>query len=268
MGKIIISQEEFAALQAYTQLPERLKQYERGFEGEKDDVFGVRDRLLTVKHVLNGISLGRIVDLGGHSGFFSLSLVDCGMATSSIVYDLDTGALDMGKKMAAALDLQEKVVFKEQAISLDFVRSMDTVDSIICLNLIHHAGVLFDVDIVKSLGWEEYARQWLLSMREKADILILGVGFKAQKPPHWNVSRFERPARFLKIAEQSGWSVIYDANVYDIRKYGISKANGLRTKGMRIRARISYFVRNLLLKLYQRNDFGKTERYHLYIMKR
>lgn len=266
MDELLVVPKVFANTKDYTQLPERLtKLY--GEDYKKNDEFGVIDRFIVIKEVLRETPLGNMADLGGHSGYFSLSFVDEGMASFSTVYDLNEKALEMGKKMSGALGLSEKVIFIEQGISLDFIKNMEPVDTVICLNLIHHAGMLFDVDVVSSMGWDEYARQWLTALRNKCNLLIFGVGFKGSKPPYWNVKKYERPARLYSIAQESGWSIVYDANVYDIRHYGASYADGRWTKGMRIKRQILYSFRRLSL-LFNKTIGDKTHRYHLYIMKK
>lgn len=260
----IITKEEMAALNAYAQLPDKLKLHLGQNFDNKKDIFGVRDRLKAIKFVLQGRFLGKIADLGGHSGFFSLSLVDSGMASYSSVYDLNRQALAVGEKISIVLGLTERISFIEKAINLDFLLSMPSVDTVVCLNLIHHAGAIFDVDVVKSMGWEEYSKQCLSALRRKAGILIMGVGFKHGKPPYWDISAAERPARFFAIAEKAGWSIMYDANVLDIRKYGVSEANALRTKGMSSKMRFEYFLKFLCFGSFNSSD--KTGKYHLYVM--
>jgi hypothetical protein len=268
MNDFFVSQEEIQELNEYSQLPDKLRLRCEEVSGVmKEDIFGVRDRLEVIKHVFKDINLGKIADLGGNSGFFSLSLVDLGMAKSATVYDLSKPVLDAGEKMSSALNMKDKVVFKQQAITLEFLRSMCKVDTIICLNLIHHAGVLFDIDIVKSMGWEEYARQWLLTLREKAKILIIGVGFKGKKPTNWKIPFHRRPAKFFKLAKESGWSVIYDANVSDIRRYGTAKANGMQVRCPQ-KLFLMHSLRRFMTKIRRKRNIDKTHKYHIYLMEK
>src|SRR5262245_58726943 len=161
-------------MNGYARVPRRL---EKSYPeiALKDDKKHVVDRLRAIEEVLARQTLGRMVDLGGNVGYFSLSLIDDGMASTSTVYDVNSKALAAGRLMADALGFRDEIAFVKRKLDLRFIRSMAPVDTIICLNLIHHAGVGFDVEEVRRLGWEEYARQWLEHFRAKSRIAILGV---------------------------------------------------------------------------------------------
>lgn len=264
-----ISQSELAALCAYSRLPKRLRDMlgEQRID-EVADEFGVEDRLAAIRSVLNDTPLNSVVDLGGNSGFYCLSFADSGMLTRSTVFDLDGKALDAGRKMARSMGLEEKVTFEERCVDLEFVESLPPVDTIICLNLIHHAGVLFDEAVVAEIGWEEYARRWLSAFREKSRLLILGVGLKGMKPVHWNIPPLQRAARIIALAKELGWSTIYDANVHDIGRMGIDAANGARTRGSQGKQQAAGLLRRVpVIKNLMPTAGGKTQKYHLYIMK-
>lgn len=267
MSNFSLKEEEIKDLSAYSQLPERLRvKCDPGDKGVDCDVFGVRDRFAAIKKILHGKPLGRVLDLGCCSGFFSLSMLDSGMATNATMYDMSDSSLAFGEKIAKALDLEDNTDFEKEKISLDFVQALQPVDTIICLNLIHHAGVLFDVDIVQSIGWGEYARQWMLALKKKANVLIFGVGLKGEKPVNWDVAPFDRALEFSKIAESAGWKMVYDANVWDIRRYGVTKANGKHTKGIRFNARIEFLQRQIRQKFHLKDSGEKLNKYHLFIM--
>ncbi len=267
MDDFSLTEEELKELSAYSQLPERLRiKCEQNGKGVDCDVFGVRDRFSAIKQNFQGKSLGSVLDLGCCSGFFSLSMLDSGMASNATMYDITDSSLVFGRKIAKALHIENKAVFEKEKIDLDFVRALQPVDTVICLNLIHHAGVLFDVEIVQSIGWAEYARQWMLALKEKANILIIGVGLKGEKPVNWNVPHFDRALEFVKIAESAGWKMSYDANVSDIRKYGVAKANGRHSRGMRLGARIDFLQRQIRQKFHLKNSGEKLSKYHLFIM--
>lgn len=263
-----LTESELATLCAYSRLPDRLKDMlgEQGITDVEDE-FGVEDRLRAIKSVLKGAPLNDVIDLGGNAGFYCLTFADAGMLSHSTVIDLDRKALDAGQKMAAYMGLQDKVDFKEQRVDLDFVQSLPQVHTIICLNLIHHAGVLFDGPIVAEVGWDEYARRWLSEFRKKSKLLIFGVGLKGQKPVHWDIPAVERAGRIVDIAKQSGWTVIYDANVQDIARLGVAAANGARIGKSHTKERMANILRRLpVLRRMVPDNSGKTHKYHLFIM--
>lgn len=198
-------------------------------ELEKPDVFGVKDRLLAIRANWPGVPGGRAIDLGGNSGYFSLSLIDEGLISHSTVYDTDIRVLEAGEQMASMMGLSKKVRFVEQAVSLNWLRRADPVDTVIDLNLIHHAGTLFDIDEVREQGFEAYARAWLSQTRRISKFCALGVGLKGTKPRNWDVQAKDRPVAMIDIATSAGWKVLYEANVQDIADFGIERAKGLRS---------------------------------------
>lgn len=217
-------------LSPYTRYPERIKMMDPSLsENEGPDVFGVNDRLDVISKYLS-VRGGTAIDIGGNSGFYSLSLVDAGLLSSSVVYDTDVNALEAGRQMATMLGLSDKVKFVEKEITLENLKTVEPVDIVICLNLIHHSGKIFDIEEVAKLGWGEYSERWLSELKRISKVSILGLGFKSKKPVNWNVEKHKRPRIFKKMIIRQGWNVAYDANVQDIHIYGIEKANGIRSK--------------------------------------
>jgi hypothetical protein len=247
-------------LGAYSYLPARLQAY----GPSREDVFGVTDRLAAIRHVLESKALGRMVDLGGNSGYFSLSLVDLGIAAESAVYDSNDRALLAGRAMAEALGIDDKVKFITQKVDLSFLRSMPSTDTVVCLNLLHHAGTTFDLEEVARAGWEDYMGRWLEGLRSKCRLAIVGLGFKSQKPRQWKVLPWQRARRVFDLATENGWSVLYDANVEDIRSLGVARSNGLQTKRNLYRS----WVRQLAMSRTSTEPAteNKRRKYHLYIL--
>jgi len=50
------------------------------------------------------------------------------------------------------MGLADRVHFVQQAADLAFLKSLPEFDTIICLNLLHHAGDKFDVNLVTIRG--------------------------------------------------------------------------------------------------------------------
>ena len=223
---------ELQHLNHHTRLPSRLeKMYPEISSLQNEDIKGSVDRLNAIDSVLGDRNLGEVIDLGGNSGYFCLSLIDRGMISRARVYDLSTKALAAGRAMAEHMGIGDKIEFFEQAIDLDFLRALPTVDTMLCLNLLHHAGQKFDVAKIERDGWGEYIKEWLSEMRRKCRTAIIGIGFKATKPRFWDAPHPLRPARFAELAQLAGWSILYDANVRDIQLLGVESANGRYTKG-------------------------------------
>lgn len=221
---------------------------------------------------------GGAIDLGGNSGFFSLSLVAEGLLTESTVYDANPAALEAGRQMAEMMGLSDKVRFVEQQISLEWLRSLEPVDTVICLNLIHHAGAVFDIVEVNGRGWQLYANDWLSELRRISKRCIFGVRFKGSKPVNWDVNKQDRPRVMLQMAKAQGWNPLYDANVQDIADFGVQRASGLRSSGAvsmisdhKVVAKLLTWINKLMRKwkkagLVKEKPISKLNKYHLFIL--
>ncbi|MFC1680858.1 hypothetical protein ACFL1S_03565 [Pseudomonadota bacterium] len=248
----------------YCLLPESLnKRVERGGQEWIQDTFGVRDRWKVIERHLGKRDIGAVMDLGGHSGYFSLSAVESGFATSARVYDLDTRALTVGALSARLMSIEDRVTFIQEPLSIDFVENMPSSDSIFCLNLIHHAGSTFDTEAVKSGGWHDYAMRWLSALRAKANFAVVGIGYKGRsKPAEWHAPFYQRPRIFSELVRNTGWTIEYSGNVADIGTLGMRFADGLREHVL---------VNKMLHKMHKKINGmrrwpRKTASYHLYIL--
>jgi hypothetical protein len=259
---------------SYTRLPPSLeKAHAQWASLQKYDKYGARERLEAIKFALGERNLGLTIDLGGNSGYFCLSLIDEGKISKATVYDVSQPALKAGRMMAELMGINHKIDFIEQAIDREFVRNLPHVDTIFCLNLLHHAGAEFDVERVQQEGWEKYAADFLRCLREKAGRLVVGMKFEVNRPRFWDVPHQERARRFADIADQSGWRLLYEANVRDIEKMGVARANGLYTKGgheLKTKRRpFSIFLRKLSrwanLKSLHEALNNRRHKYHLFI---
>jgi hypothetical protein len=166
------------------------------------------------------------------------------------------------------MGLGDAVAFEQRSIDLRFVRSLPQADLLICLNLIHHAGAQFDIPDVELRGWEEYACEWLAEVRGKCKAAVIGTGFKLRRPLHWDVSDLERPRRFADLAARAGWSLLYDANVEDIRRLGVRRANGRWT---RTRSELRWKAMMLRQRACRRlsggdQDDSRRGKYHIFVL--
>jgi hypothetical protein len=260
-------------LTGYSRLPEALeKRCPNLSAGQKYDKYGAADRLKAIKFVLGDRNLGFTIDLGGNAGYFCLSLLDAGTLSKAIVYDLSRKALQAGRIMSQLMELEDKIKFVEQAISLDMLPTLPCANTIFCLNLLHHAGSEFDVETVRELGWRTYASQFLGELWNKADCLVLGMKFELNRPRFWDVPHPDRVSGLLDIATSVGWKLLYEANVRDIEILGVEAANGLYTTGGRKLDIRSHRFRVLFRKLSStlgltiaQRALNRRHKYHILI---
>jgi len=267
--------EDLENLKNYSWLPKRIEgQLSTKTEDYKKDEFGVKPRLDLIKNKLLNLNVKDIVDLGGNSGFFSLELLDGKIITSSSVYDVDEDVLNFGKKIADQMQLESFIKFIKKSVSLNNLNEYPNADAVLCLNLIHHAGVLFDVDLVKKMGWSKYSLEFLKRLRKKYKYAVLGVGFKASKPTNWSVPDPLRPVFLADIIRKSGWEITYDANINDLKSLGEGGACGKRTKKtfmIRLAEAIYYVLgyklAKILFNVFKDKNLPKIDKYHIYILR-
>lgn len=257
--------DELRRTSGYFQLPDFVaRTLDIETPGPGGDAFGVRDRWDVIRRFLESVTVGSIVDLGGHTGFLSVSALNAGLAQTARVYDVDSNALRAGEACAKLMGIEDRIQFVRNPVTLEFVERMPRVDCVFCLNLIHHAGSLFDVDHVASMGWEAYARRFVKALRGRSNVAVLGIGFKGRaKPPNWHAAYFDRPAEFRSMVLQSGWRIEYSANVADIGFPGRRLADGLRDRPLanRFMHRIDRWLAHV------REDRTKKSRYHIYLLR-
>src|SRR5690606_38674778 len=141
-------------------------------------------------------------------GFFSLSLLDEGIVEEVVLYEVVPEIAEFASRVATALGKSENSRFLAEAVSLDTIDQLPDGDVIMCQNLMHHAGILFDVDKVDRLGWEAFTRQFVSKLRRKYRFGILAVGLEGNKPANWSVPKIGRLRRFRNILRSAGWDPV------------------------------------------------------------
>ncbi len=270
----------------YSRLPPRLAQlYPQVIQA--DDVHGVVARLNAMKTVLANDNLGSIIDIGGNSGYFCLSLIDSGRAESATVYDVMPHTLAAGRKMAQLLNIADKIEYIERRIDLDFVRDLPKSDTFICLNLMHHAGLLFDQELVRREGWAAYIQEFLRVIRTKSRIAIVGMAFDRSSPINWNIQVSSAAQVFQKYVEDAGWRVRYYANVRELERLGVDGAknkfvtrpDGMADKSLKtgikiVNSALLRPLKEIVKKALRKKEVlskvqnltGSMKYYHLYIL--
>jgi len=95
----------------------------------------------------------------------------------------------------------------------DNIEELPQADVLINLNVIHHAGRVFDCDVVTRLGgWAAYAQSYLEKLSHKGRYLFFQTGNT------WPAARLfqntEAPEFLSGILGRSGWRVI-DVGIFD-----------------------------------------------------
>lgn len=202
----------------YTRFPKRIRlKIPDITKYEIEDRYGIEARLEAIKKYFPKKNIGTIQDLGGNSGFFAQSLIDEKYATKAVIYDSEflKNIFKTGKWMAKILNIEKKIHFTKKKITFHFIKNMPASETIICMNLLHHAGNLFDKSLVKRIGFNNYLQKAIQSFRKKANKLILSLACD------FNLSKKDRQQEQKKInlmLIQNGWKVLCSTNVYSLDK--------------------------------------------------
>ena len=258
----------------YIRFPTRLAD-ELGVDQQGEDSFGIEARYQLVRDYLKDHQpLKRLIDIGGNCGYFSLTLLDDGVVEEVIVYDVVPDILNFGTEAAKAMGLQDKCKFLEYSVSLDTLDQIPDADVIICQNLIHHAGTLFDQDLVSHMGWDEYATSFLKALRAKYKVGIFAMAYKKNKPLNWNIPGFKRPERFRDILLATKWNIRQEKNVLDLQNSDKAQPiKATQTPGI-IRSFLLTLAwhlggrkcENFLRRLIVPSSGRKAEQYYLYLI--
>ncbi len=226
----------------YVRLPKAIAE-SLGVKDAADDSFGSTSRYSAVKEFLQNQKCRNVIDLGGHCGYFVLSLLSDGLIERATVYDHDMEVLEFGKRLSHVMKPPPECLFLKEEICFDWLSSCPTADLIICQNLLHHAGRLFDVSMVRECGWEKYASEFLKVLRSKAPLGVFCISFEEGKPVDWLKTANEKDQQFRQLLLKAGWKPTKATNVYEL-----VKANQRENKGS-ICAAVNPTARNAISKV-------------------
>lgn len=116
------------------------------------------------------------LEIGANLGYFSLSLsADFGVSVE--VYEPITDYSEVCKCLSRIAGVEHLVRVCNKSVGYRDIKSLNDVDLIINLNVLHHAGVAFDIDLVKSASeWEAYVKQYLKCVSRKSRYLFFQTG--------------------------------------------------------------------------------------------
>ena len=156
------------------------------------------------KHIdLQGL---KVTEIGSNLGFFCLQLAETHQAVVTGFEPIESYAR-ASTLMAGLLSLpKQNYQFISSGVTLSDISFISNCDLVIELNVMHHAGSLFDCEVVEnSGGWMQYATKRLAAIREKAKYLYFQTGnMKNGEPLFASENSIEVVAEVLG---NSGWSV-------------------------------------------------------------
>jgi len=195
------------------------------------DEFGINPRFNWVKRQ-NVIKGETMVDMAGSAGFFSLIAIDERIVSSSTVFDISEEALKVGELSSRLLGMDNKIKYENRSLEIEKLKELPDADVVICLNLIHHAGIEFDKEAVEEMGWENYVIEYLRQLRKKYNQMVISLAFKGVHKPKNLKIPFHRFEDFFSstILKKAGWHCLTSANVGFLQTNQIMEKRGLAYK--------------------------------------
>jgi hypothetical protein len=200
-----------------------------GIEQVSETSFGCSARLQAISEFLQPKHCDLAVDLGANCAFFCLSLLHEKIIKRARVVEKAPELIEFGRLVAEEMGLADSVSFEEVGIDLPWLDQMPPCDVVICQNLLHHAGYLFDVDRVAQDGWDAYAVKFLRALRAKAKYGVISINMEPGRPVNWTGVkdvREDKAARFAEILTEAGWSICRQTEVFELVKSRAARSQG------------------------------------------
>lgn len=152
----------------------------------------------------------RVIEIGANSGYFSLMLARTQKARVD-AYEPFPAHAEFTRVLAQVCGLQTAVSVHEEPVTLESISRLPTVDVLIFLNVIHHAGFDFDdgSHATDKEQWWRFASDYLSRLKAVSDIMVFQMGYtlggvagRLCRDP--DIHHFTR-----RLLQQSGWRILH-----------------------------------------------------------
>jgi hypothetical protein len=153
-----------------------------------------------------------VLEIGGNLGYLCLRLVqELGLRATCLEPIEDY--VRISNLLAKGFGLEHLYQSRRAFVLWDNIDELPQADVVINLNVIHHAGRVFDCDVVARLGgWTAYAQSYLEKLAHRGRYLFFQTG--NTWPSKRLFENTEAPEFLAGILGRSGWRVI-DVGIFD-----------------------------------------------------
>ncbi|MFL2755934.1 MAG: hypothetical protein ACJ0BE_01575 [Dehalococcoidia bacterium] len=117
-----------------------------------------------------------VIDIGANLGYFSIRLASEANANVHAYEALKEYAKSI-ELFSRVCDLEDKLKVTQQSINLNEILDFKNIDLTLHLNVLHHAGVFFDSERVKTTAdWYDYAVDHLRLMSNISEKIVIQIG--------------------------------------------------------------------------------------------
>jgi len=182
-----------------------------GYQHEQIPIDQERYQWLRTR-IASRAGLRSVLEIGGNLGYICLRLVqELGLRATCLEPIEDY--VRISNLLAKGFGLEHLYQSRPALVLWNNIEELPQADVVINLNVIHHAGRVFDCDVVTRLGgWTAYTQSYLEKLVHKGRYLFFQTGNT------WPAARLfqntEAPEFLSGILERSGWRVI-DVGIFD-----------------------------------------------------
>lgn len=157
----------------------------------------------------DGKSIGEI---GANTGFFTLSLANANPSSTFYAYEINPTHAAFIQDIGESFQMKNLVVMA-QGVDMEGIAKMEQHDILLNYNVLHHAGVDFDSDLLASVeGYEAYATEYLTRMATKTKKMVFQIG------SNWGGNKLkpiiplsddaEKIAFNARLFKNAGWKIL------------------------------------------------------------
>ncbi len=149
--------------------------------------------------------ISKVCEVGANMGYFSISLAN-EFKVLVHAFESNNSYTRICNILSDLVNLSKRLEFLNKSVSLESINSLENYDLIINLNVLHHAGVFFDNNLVKNnKEWIKYSITYLKNLRKKTKYLFFQTGNMSNNNA---IFPSESTISFLKkIFDESGWII-------------------------------------------------------------
>jgi len=156
----------------------------------------------------NGLKIGEV---GANTGFFILSLAQANPLSRFYAYEINDKHAEFIADIADAFKMTN-VFVKSFGVDLAGIENLEELDILLNYNVLHHAGVDFDTDMITKVEeYEAYVIEYLRRMKAKVKKMVFQIGYNwggnKLKPIIALQDDAEKIAFTTRIFKMAGWEI-------------------------------------------------------------
>ena len=156
-----------------------------------------------VQKVINtNNKISQMIDIGSNLGYMCVKFNEI-FNVRCLGYEYEKATYVKAKRI---INKNSKIKYLNKGLKLSTLKSLKKTDLIIHLNVLHHAGHMYDKNLIKNPNdWKKYSLKYLNILSKKSKYLFFQTG-----NVNFNKSYFSNEETFVllpQILKSSGWNI-------------------------------------------------------------